>query len=45
MMIGNKGEWSEIYALLKLLVDEEIYFGDENQEKIPDAVLPIVSIV
>ncbi len=44
-MIGNKGEWSEIYALLKLLVDEEIYFGDENQEKIPDAVLPIVSIV
>lgn len=24
MITGNKGEWSEIYALLKILVDREI---------------------
>lgn len=45
MMVGNKGDWSEIYALLKLLVDEKIYLGNEQQQRIPGAVLPIVSII
>lgn len=45
MMTGNKGEWSEIYALLKLLADSEIYLGDEKQDKILGISLPIVSVL
>jgi len=30
MLRGNKGEWSEIYTLLKLLADKNIYVGDEK---------------
>lgn len=45
MLKGNKGEWSEIYALLKLLGDKEIYAGDENSNKIPDLLYPIVKIL
>ena len=42
---GNKGEWSEIYVLLKLLGDEEIYAGDENLNKITELVYPIIMIL
>ena len=42
MMTGNKGE---IYALLKLLADSEIYLGDEKQDKILGISLPIVSVL
>ena len=27
---GNKGEWSELYALLKILSDKVLYSADEN---------------
>ncbi len=45
MLKGNKGEWSEIYTLLKLLGDTKIYVGDENLNKIPDLLYPIVKIL
>ena len=45
MLKGNKGEWSEIYTLLKLLGDTEIYVGDENLNKIPDLLYPIIKIL
>lgn len=45
MLKGNKGEWSEIYTLLKLLGDKEIYVGDENLNRIPDLLYPIVKIL
>lgn len=45
MLKGNKGEWSEIYTLLKLLSDKEIYVGDENLNKIPDLLYPIIKIL
>jgi type II restriction enzyme len=45
MLKGNKGEWSEIYILLKLLGDKEIYVGDENLNKIPDLLFPIIKIL
>lgn len=45
MLQGNKGEWSEIYTLLKLLGDKEIYVGDENLNKIPDLLYPIIKIL
>lgn len=31
-LTGNKGEWSEVYVLLKLLADREVFFGDADEE-------------
>ncbi len=31
MITANKGEWSELYALFKLLCDGELSAGDENR--------------
>ena len=45
MLKGNKGEWSEIYTLLKLLGDKEVYVGDENLNKIPNLLYPIIKIL
>ena len=45
MLKGNKGEWSEVYTLLKLLGDKEIYVGNENLNKIPDLLYPIIKIL
>ncbi|MCD8298735.1 MAG: HpaII family restriction endonuclease [Opitutae bacterium] len=42
---GNKGEWSEIYTLLKLLGDGEVYAGDEKMNKISDLFFPIIMIL
>ena len=44
-LTGNKGEWSEIYVLLKLLGDGEVHAGDENLNEIQDLVYPIVMIL
>lgn len=32
MLTGNKGEWSELYVLISLLVSGELYQSDENFE-------------
>lgn len=45
MLTGNKGEWSEIYTLLKLLGDGKLEPGNENIEKIKDVFYPIVKIL
>jgi len=42
---GNKGEWSEVYALLKLLADGTMYAGDENSNAIAELFYPIVLIL
>jgi hypothetical protein len=42
---GNKGEWSEIYVLLKLLGDGEVHAGDENLNEIKNLVYPIIMIL
>ena len=39
--IMNKGEWSEIYAFFKLLIDNKLYFGNEIAEKLDDHVTVI----
>lgn len=44
-LTGNKGEWSEMYTLLKLLGEGEVYAGDENLNKIKDLFYPIVKIL
>ncbi|MCF0186285.1 MAG: HpaII family restriction endonuclease [Bacteroidaceae bacterium] len=41
---GNKGEWSEIYALFKLLGDGKVYAGDANMNKL-DLYYPILNII
>lgn len=43
-MSGNKGEWSELYAFLKLLSQGRIYAANENVEKISDVYFPILKI-
>lgn len=45
MLRGNKGEWSEPYALLKLLADGKLYLGDENFQKITSIVYPIIKVI
>lgn len=41
---GNKGEWSEIYVLFKLLGEGRLYAGDANMNKL-DLYYPIVNII
>ena len=45
MITGNKGEWSEIYALFKLLSDKKLYAGDSDMNRIEDIFYPIVKII
>lgn len=45
MISGNKGEWSEIYVLFKLLADGKIYAADSELNKIPDIFFPILKII
>lgn len=45
MITGNKGEWSEVYALFKLLGDQKLYSGNEDLLKIEDLVYPILKIL
>ena len=42
---GNKGEWGEIYTLLKLLGDGKVHAGDQNMNKIKDLFYPIIMIL
>ncbi len=45
MLTGNKGEWSEPYALLKLLADGKLYLGDENFNKVKGIFYPIIKVL
>lgn len=42
---ANKGEWSEIYVLFKLLADKRLHIGDEYENIIESSFYPIVSIL
>ena len=44
-LTGNRGEWSEIYTLLKLLGEGVMYAGDGNLNKISDLFYPIISVI
>ena len=45
MLRGNKGEWSEIYVLLRLLADGKIYAADSDLNKLEDVYFPIIKII
>ena len=42
---GNKGEWSELYTLYKLLVDQNLFPIDSNQKAEERLRMPILSIL
>lgn len=45
MLTGNKGEWSEIYALFKLLSDKQLFAGDADLHKVEELFYPIIKII
>jgi type II restriction enzyme len=45
MLTGNKGEWSEIYALFKLLGDKNLFAGDADLKRIENLFYPIIKII
>lgn len=45
MLTGNKGEWSEVYTLLKILSDKVLFAGNENLEKIENLIFPVIKIL
>lgn len=45
MLSGNKGDWSEVYALFKLLGDGKLYAGDADLNKLETLFYPIVKII
>lgn len=45
MIRGNKGEWSEIYALFKLLGDKRLFLGNKDIERIEGLIYPIIKIL
>lgn len=42
---GNRGEWSEVYALFKLLSEGKLYAADADLNKIPGIIYPIIKIL
>jgi hypothetical protein len=45
MFSGNKGEWSEVYTLIKLLAEGEVYAADASLQKKADIYYPIIKII
>ena len=45
MLSGNKGEWSEIYALFKLLGDKQLFAGDADLNIVEELFYPIIKII
>ena len=41
---GNKGEWSELYVLLRLLADGKIYIAAEDLRRDESCYLPVLEI-
>jgi len=45
MITGNKGEWSEIYAFLRLLSTGKLFAADEQLNRIENMFFPIMKII
>jgi type II restriction enzyme len=45
MLTGNKGEWSEVYTLLKILSDKQLFAGNSNLQRLTNVVYPIIQII
>ena len=44
MVRGNKGEWSEYYAFLKILVDQKLFYGGPNFSK-ESGSYPVTAVI
>lgn len=44
MLTGNKGEWSEIYALFKILADGRLYAADAELNRSETLYFPILEV-
>lgn len=42
---GNKGEWSEVYTLLKIISQKHLQAGDEDLNKIEEIIFPIIKVL
>lgn len=42
---GNKGEWSELYVFLRLLSDGVLYGANENLDRLPEQLYPIIKVM
>lgn len=45
MLTGNKGEWSEVFTLLKVISDKKLFAGDSNLNKIETLIFPIIKVL
>ena len=45
MISKNKGEWSELYAMFRLLAQGKIFAADENLNKLDDIYFSIIKII
>lgn len=45
MIKGNRGEWSELYVLFRLLADGKLYAADEHLNRIDFMFFPILKII
>lgn len=45
MITGNKGEWSEVYTLLKVIADKQLFAGNSNLNKIESLIFPIIKVL
>lgn len=43
-LTGNKGEWSELYAFVKLLEIGKLYAADQNTNRLNNVYLPVLNI-
>ena len=44
-LTGNKGEWSEVYVLFRLLADGKLYAADNNMQRNENIYFPILKII
>lgn len=44
MITANKGEWSELYALLKILGDKKLYAGDGQLNRL-ETYYPVIKVI
>ena len=44
MITGNKGEWSELYVLLKLLADGKLHAADADLRKLSNIYSPLLRV-
>jgi type II restriction enzyme len=45
MITGNKGEWSEVYTLLKVIADQQLFAGNSDLKKIETLIFPIIKVL